>query len=36
MVPMLTDLDHAPDHDDEFDAIAIGITALAHSKNMAY
>ncbi len=35
MVTRLTDLSKKPDHDDEYDAIALGITALAGARNMA-
>lgn len=35
MVVRLTDLSKTPAHDDEYDAIALGITALAGARNMA-
>ena len=35
MVPKLIELKKIPKYDDEYDAIALGITALAQSKNRA-
>lgn len=35
MVTRLTDLSKTPKHDDEYDAIALGITALAGARSMA-
>ncbi len=35
MVTRLTDLKKIPTYDDEYDAIALGITALAGARNMA-
>ncbi len=35
MVTRLTDLSKTPKHDDEYDAIALGITALAGARNKA-
>ena len=35
MVTRLTDLSKTPKHDDEYDAVALGITALAGARNMA-
>jgi Holliday junction resolvasome RuvABC endonuclease subunit len=35
MVNRLSDLSKTPKHDDEYDAIALGITALAGARSMA-